>query len=131
MKVEQFEDAGCTMKQTEFSASASFTIGNESILTSGTTVRKIDFNNIRWFLALDDDDLVVTYNSDQVCGNANWQRGRKVDVTNCAVFDLPTALFDIFKVDGTNLFFGDLDFGNALSENNRPSQLSDDFYTKS
>lgn len=126
----EFADASCSMKEYQFDISGSTLIGSEVILTSGETVNKIDITFAKALVTLGTDDMVIGFNTESVCSNSNWQKNVAVDITNCAFFEMPEKIYDIFKIDGNNLKFGDESTGDGDSDSTRPTQLDDTAYSK-
>jgi len=125
-----YEDADCLLPVFKIGLTGNFKIGKKVILSSGIEVTEIDYTDLKWDLTLVKGEYVTSYNSNKTCGKANWEKNIKTDITNCEKFKFPTSMYDIYKVDGNNLFEGDSDFGDSRSLDSRPSQLDTDFFTK-
>ncbi len=136
MKIENFDDASCSEKgkQTEFSVTGNFSLGDELTLSSGRAARNIDLSNLKWFITIYNGTVIPAFNSKQLCGKANWQKGQKTEITNCDAFGGAlgqSESYDIYRISGTSLFQGDTEYGDTRSKNNRPTQLLEgSFYTK-
>lgn len=125
-----YEDADCLLSISEFGLTGNFKLGNKMILSSGIEVTEIDYTNLKWYLTLIKGQYVTSYNSNKICGKANWGKNIKTDITNCNEFKLPTSMYDVYKIDGNNLFEGNSGFIDSRSKDSRPSQLDTDFFTK-
>ena len=120
----------CSIPRFSVRERGSLLIGEEMILNSGITVKKLDVTPNEVFVTLSADELVVYNNNNTTCGRSNWQKDIEVDVSNCAALNLTATKYDIYTIDGNNAFLGDNDFGDGSSESSRPTQLEDKFYSK-
>ncbi len=124
-------DADCSLSRFSYRENGTFEIGEEMILNSGITVKEFNRTPNEAFLTLMEDELVTSNNTRSLCGYSNWQKNIEVDVSNCAALYQSGITYDIYKIDETNLFLGDNDFGDGSSEDDRPTQLESTFYSKS
>ena len=126
-----YADASCSSETMSMVSKGTFAIGDSLILTSGTTVNKVDVTIVSNSLTLGMEDLVSEFNFYSVCGKNNWETNVAVDVTNCQDLSGPNKFYDIFKIDGNKLIFGDDTTGDTESENTRPTALDvNDYFTK-
>ena len=126
-----YTDATCSSETMSTATTGTFSIGDSVILTSGTTVNKIDATMASSTLTLGVDDMVTAFNSMSLCGKNNWKKNVAVDVSNCQDLAGSSKVYDIFKIDGNKLIFGDDTTGDTESESTRPTALDvNDFFTK-
>jgi hypothetical protein len=126
--VDVYDDSECTLSAYTLYVDAKFSIGDSKVLTSGIEVKEIDFTNIQWEIALINGTYIKSYNASSVCGISSWEINKRVNVTSC--LELSSHIYDIFKVDGSTFFYGDDDFGDYSSDENRPTQLDAITYTR-
>lgn len=130
VNVEVYTEATCSTLLFSSQTHGTYSVGNPLTLNNGQTVYEINYTNLVWSMALMNPEFVTQYNSKTICGNSNWQKGVAVDVTNCQMFGFPNAIFDIYKIDGNNLFFGDEETASGETEQDRPTILEPEFFTK-
>lgn len=133
---EIYSDAACS----------NLTEGNKILFTfvatEGSANSKFDITITGAKAVVNTDDLVKTYNSTSAFGYNTWAKGVEMDVagkTNTTTTDTPNSsektsigfpaggekVYDIFKVTGTNLVFGDCKgVANCTdSDSSRPTTL--------
>ena len=125
-----YSDSSCTLPQYGSLIESDVVIGPERVLVSGFTVKEIDLANIRWQMNLLDEALVADYNANSTCLASDWELEKYKDVTECEELNLPRVSYQVFKVDGDNLFWGDMASIDANSSDKRPKQLDDIFFER-
>jgi len=100
-----------------------YEVGNETIITSGETVREVNYHYSSWSITVQSGGTVERLNALAYCEKSDWEVGIAHDVTNCAAFAGPIDKFTIYKIDFDRLLVGDNEFGDGLTLETRPSQL--------
>lgn len=127
-----YSDSTCATKIVSVTLSTSFTIGNEVSGLTGT--KEIDMTFTAAQLTIHDDTEVASNNADGFYGYMDWVKdtpkdifGKKYDGTDDPDFGNPR--YNIFRIDGSNLYFGDSDMCSSdcyTSAANRPTALDPD-----
>lgn len=127
-----YEDAACSISAFSLHSQGTFLVGSEKILTSGDTVKEIDISPASANMTLHDDDSVLAFNFIAMCGKTDWAKEVAVNIFSCTEFkDVAEKFYDIYKIDGNKIYFGDDSTGDGLSSQTRPTQLESEFLTKS
>lgn len=117
-------DKTCGTAQLNIAAAAAFSIGAASAVESGA--KEIDLRFTKREVTLYHADFVGSYNDMKYCGFDDWTSGVAKDIVNlkCSEDDSSSQYFDIFKVEGTSLTWGDDDDDGAGSTAaDRPKKL--------
>lgn len=125
---------GCSSasRKVEYYSTYEFEAGET---TNGKT--KADFTLEMIKVTVYDEDTLDNFNSLELCDKGDWELKKSVEVTGkkCSddlVFDDEgTQYFDIYKITGDKLQFGDSSGGlDSTSKAKRPTTLDSDKYTK-
>ena len=128
--VSIYSDSKCSIASFTTDSIATFSIGNETILSTGETVKEIDRIFSTWTLVAESDEITSFFNTNSFCEKSDWIKGEKVDVINCSDLGASVNRYDIFKIEDNKLLFGDGDTGDRKSKDTRPTQLESHYVTK-
>lgn len=114
------DDSSCNTRTIQIGTSGSFVTGAEVPLATGAPATQVDIcfqsGTVTYFGA----NIVNNVNTNNVCGRSNWQDGVSQDATAC--LQLPSIDYDIFRVDGNTVYFGDNNSSGQTPET-RPTGL--------
>ena len=96
-----------------------------------TGAREIDFTVAQLLLTPKTQEIADTFNDISNCGITSWQLDQPIDIKNRQNCELGSntgdSAFDLFKVSGTNLNFGEIDATHdGTTAEKRPVTLSGD-----
>ena len=112
------------------SGKGTFTVGEDIVLPGGDSATKLNENYSSILITLFDASYIASFNQAQLCGKSNWEAGKQVEIAGCSDLISSNLNFDIFKINGNKLFFGDTATGEGISDATRPTQLETIFQTK-
>ncbi|MFK7852536.1 MAG: hypothetical protein AB8B79_00425 [Granulosicoccus sp.] len=116
-----FNDASCANARTvEINTSGTFLIGADVPLATGAAASQVNINYQSASVTYFGTNIINNANSNQVCGINNWVDGVSQDATVC--LELPAISYDVFRLDGNTLYFGD-DSGDGETPQTRPTGL--------
>ncbi|ASP38083.1 hypothetical protein CHH28_05035 [Bacterioplanes sanyensis] len=131
--IESYEDSSCTNLEVVMTFSGTHSFEGTQILSSGQTVIKTRASDVTAEMAPQDAEWISAMNQSNTCG-ADWEIGKKVDITNCAALEmvhteLTSALKNgtIFHVDGDVMYTGQDDMSGSAGY---PTQLSTRVHTR-
>lgn len=131
--IESYKDSSCTNLEVVMTFSGTHSFEGTQILSSGQTVIKTRASNVTSEMAPQDAEWITAMNQNNTCG-ADWEIGKKVDITNCAALEMvhtqiTTELKNgaIFHVDGDVLYTGHND---SVGSSGYPTQLSARVHTR-
>jgi hypothetical protein len=120
----------CTKPSFKTSIQGEYKIKEDVILSSGITATNliVDINKV--YVTLLNDRLIAKNNDLETCDHSNWQGNVKVEISNCPTYSPPGTVYDIFKIEGDDLFLGDGEYGDFRSKNTSPTQLGSESYVR-
>lgn len=127
LTVNAFGDAQCQVKLFSARVGGPYTLEQDSTLVEGATEARFDFDE--QFMTPHMQGLADAFQGSK-CGSGTWKVGEEQSTaaTGCLFFQPISACgsdYDIVKVDGTNLFFGQRPADNNMcSADKRPSALA-------
>ncbi len=112
-----------------------YAIGDDA--TSPADAKNLNVTITKSILTLATDAEVAAYNSSKVCGLTTWEKDKEVDMNgkpcdNDEPLTLPLTNYDLVKVDGSTVMFGDMhEEADGTTEAKRPTELdTTNVYTK-
>ena len=121
----RYGDTSCTASliTMDGSSKGTYKIGNEIILTSGETVKEIDFTFTQLIFAPKHQNVADYFNNNNQCGKNDWEVDVAADVSGCTDFVGSGTNYDIYKLKDGELFFGDENLDEGDTVENRISAL--------
>lgn len=107
-----FSDSTCTTASYSLVGSETFVIGGAASVSGAT---KIDRTASSVVITPKSDAMVEFFNSSSFCGKTDWAASTAADVTTatCGASANNSTLYDIFKIDGSSLQFGESGSGSS------------------
>ena len=130
LTMEMWYDQDCTIPFMTVKATGTFTIGSDYIISSEDSVKEINQSRSNWYITLRDKEAVSVHNMLVYCDNSNWEIDSVFEVTICDEFTAAKKVYDIFKIEGSKLFFGESYDEKITTEVTRYDQLNELAYTK-
>lgn len=126
-----YSDANCSIALFTMAGEGTYDSGKEKILASGDTVKEADITAKSATLTLKNDSDVADFNTASICDKTNWQKDVAMSILACSDLGLTIKSYDIYKIDGNKLYFGDTEGAkDGKTEATRPDELETDFMTK-
>jgi len=126
-----FSDVDCSLPDLSFRFVGSFVIGNELIISSGTTVKELDKKVNLFYATPKSDQLTEKYNNNELC-EKSWSKNVEHEITGCNDFEfaISSEHFDIVYIEENTLYLGDGDSGDGSSVEFRPTELHERKFMK-
>ncbi len=129
------QDADCAFPVNSYSVTGSYNVAEDIILSSGITVKAINFDDIRRYMTPSNDEVAIAYNSIEFCEHTNWEKDVAFEITHCPDFDPEESnqYFNIYMIEDSQLFVGDLEADenyDGSTPDKRPIQISGISYNK-
>jgi len=127
----EYEFLDCTNPLFRVRTTGTFSIGEDVDLSASVTATKINETFSKVYETPLSGVITTFNNTNNFCGFANWQTDVEKDVTNCAdISGVVGTYYDVFVINGNNLIFGDVDYGDGLSDATRPTELESKPYSR-
>lgn len=125
-----YTDSTCTTADEGYRNTASVVTRGTSVTNSSATAYDIAFTKTE--VRPLSGTAAARFNSNAKCGRTDWvNNGHWVDVTSSNCFNGGGTFFDIFKISGSTLVFGDRTAPNdATTEAKRPKVFESTSFTK-
>jgi hypothetical protein len=99
--------------------------GKYNLKSTESSFDGIDIIMQKYTFTLLSNSKAQDFNVNRVCNIDYWKNGETFDVThtNCIPKDSLKTYFDIYLIEGAQIFYGNTDSGDAQSESSRPTQI--------
>lgn len=115
LQIDSFpNDASCVTRSAQTRLEGELITGMTVPLATGPAAIEVDLRLQSGSITYFDANVILDVNASEICGISDWVAGVSRDVTSC--LGVPRTIFDIVRVDGDALFFGD----NTITDGETP-----------
>ena len=106
IKHQFYSDTDCSMPTLEFHAKGTFIIQESVILSDGQTVTQYRIEYQSATFTPKSESQTTSFNTNVYCNFDTWELDIASDVLDCENVNFTKIIYDIYKLDNNNLYFG-------------------------